>query len=101
VGYIPNGKLLGISKIARLVDCFARRLQLQERLTAQVADSMMEHLEPRGVGVIIKAEHTCMTMRGVNKPGTKTITAAMRGLFLDDDKTRAEFLELIELGGGE
>ena len=99
VGYIPNGRIVGISKIPRLIECFSRRLQLQERVTSQVADSFMEFVQPRGVGVIIVAEHTCMTMRGVNKPGTKTITSAMRGLFKDDDKTRNEFLELIRMGG--
>lgn len=95
VGYIPDGKLLGVSKVARLVECYARRLQLQERLTAQVADAIMSHLEPKGVGVIIVAEHTCMTTRGVNRPGTKTVTSAMRGLFRDDEKTRAEFTALL------
>jgi GTP cyclohydrolase IA len=99
VGYIPDGKILGISKIARLVECFSRRMQIQERLTTQVADALMNHLGPRGVGVIIEAEHTCMTMRGVNKPGTRTVTSAMRGLFKEDPKTRAEFLRLIELRG--
>lgn len=98
VGYIPNGRLVGISKIARLVECYARRLQLQERLTSEMANSIMIHLAPKGVGVVIVAEHTCMTMRGVSKPGTKTITSAMRGLFKDDDRTRQEFLKLIELG---
>lgn len=101
VGYIPDGRIIGISKIPRLIECFARRLQLQERLTSQIADAFMEHVMPRGVGVIISAEHTCMTMRGVNKPGTKTVTSAMRGLFKDDEKTRNEFLELIKIGGTE
>ncbi len=96
IGYVPNGKILGISKCARLVDAYARRLQLQERLTAQIADSMMKYVEPQGVAVVIKAEHTCMTMRGVNKPGTKTVTSAMRGLLKEDSKSRAEFLELIK-----
>jgi len=98
VGYIPDGKILGISKIPRLIECYARRLQLQERMTSDIADAFMEHVKPRGVGVILAAEHTCMTMRGVNKPGSKTVTSAMRGLFKDDPKTRAEFLRLIEEG---
>ena len=96
IGYIPDGKILGISKLARLVDAYARRLQLQERLTSQIADSIMEHVEPQGVGVVVKAEHTCMTMRGVNKPGTKTVTSAMRGLLKEDSRSRAEFLNLIK-----
>ena len=96
VGYIPDGYLLGISKIARLVEIFARRMQLQERLTSQIANSIMEHVKPKGVAVVVSAEHTCMTMRGVNKPGARTTTSAMRGLFKDDAKSRAEFLELIK-----
>jgi GTP cyclohydrolase I len=99
VGYIPEGRIVGISKIPRLIECYARRLQLQERLTSDIANAFMEHIKPRGVGVIIVAEHTCMTMRGINKPGTKTITSAMRGMFKDDEKTRNEFLELIKIGG--
>lgn len=95
IGYVPDGKILGISKLARLVDAYARRLQLQERLTSQIADSIMEYVEPQGVGVVISAEHTCMTMRGVNKPGTQTVTSAMRGLFKEDPKARTEFLDLI------
>ena len=96
IGYIPDGKILGISKLARLVEIYARRLQLQERLTAQVADAIMKHVEPQGVGIVVEAEHTCMTMRGVNKPGTMTVTSAMRGIFKEDAKTRAEFLGLIK-----
>lgn len=96
IGYIPDGKILGISKLARLVEAFARRLQLQERLTSQIADSIMEFVGPQGVGVVVEAEHTCMTMRGVNKPGTKTVTSAMRGLLKEDSRSRAEFLELIK-----
>jgi len=100
VAYIPDGKILGISKIPRVIECFARRLQLQERLTDDVANSIQECAQPKGVGVIIIAEHTCMTTRGVNKPGTKTVTSAMRGLFKEDEKTRGEFLSLIKLGEG-
>jgi GTP cyclohydrolase I len=100
VAYIPDGKILGISKIPRVIECFARRLQLQERLTDDVANSIQECVQPKGVGVIIIAEHTCMTTRGVNKPGTKTVTSAMRGLFKEDEKTRGEFLSLIKLGEG-
>ena len=97
VGYIPDGRLLGVSKVARLVECYSRRLQLQERITSQVADAIMSHLAPKGVGVVIAAEHTCMTTRGVNRPGTRTVTSATRGLFRDDEKTRAEFMSLIEV----
>lgn len=98
VAYIPDGKIVGISKIPRLIECFARRLQLQERLTNDVADEFMRCIKPKGMGIIVIAEHTCMTTRGVNKPGTKTVTSAMRGLFKEDDKTRNEFLELVKLG---
>lgn len=100
VAYIPDGKIVGISKIPRVIECFARRLQLQERLTNDVADAFMDCVRPKGMGIIITAEHTCMTTRGVNKPGTRTVTSAMRGIFKDDDKTRNEFLELIKIGGG-
>lgn len=96
VGYIPSadGKITGLSKLARLVDVFARRPQVQERLTTQVADSLMEILEPRGVIVVIECEHMCMTMRGVRKPGAKTTTSAVRGQ-LRDAATRAEAMSLI------
>ncbi|KUP96934.1 GTP cyclohydrolase I FolE [Thermobifida cellulosilytica] len=97
VGYIPNtdGRITGLSKLARLVDVYARRPQVQERLTSQVADALMEHLEPRGVIVVVEAEHLCMTMRGVRKPGAKTVTSAVRGSFRESDKTRAEAMGLI------
>jgi len=96
VGYIPNahGKVTGLSKIARLVDLYARRPQVQERLTSQVADALERKLKPRGVIVVIEAEHLCMTMRGVRKPGAKTVTSAVRGQ-LRDPATRAEAMSLI------
>jgi GTP cyclohydrolase I len=97
VGYIPNekGQVTGLSKLARLVDVYARRPQLQERMTSQIADAIMNVLEPRGVIVVLEAEHLCMTMRGVRKPGAKTITSAVRGAFRDSDRTRAEAMALI------
>ncbi len=95
VGYIPNGKILGLSKVARLVDMFARRLQVQERLTNQVADAMMEILNPLGVGVVIEANHFCMMMRGVEKQSSSTMTSAMRGSFSKSQSTRSEFLALV------
>ena len=96
VGYIPSdtGRITGLSKLARLVDIYARRLQLQERLTTQVADSLVEYLRPRGVIVVVEAEHRCMTIRGVHKPGSRTITSAVRGL-LHAPATRAEAMSLI------
>ena len=94
VAYIPNGHITGLSKIARVVECFARRLQVQERLTTQIADALMEHLEPRGVIVVIDCEHLCMTMRGVHKPGARTVTSAVRGQ-LRVPATRAEAMSLI------
>jgi GTP cyclohydrolase IA len=97
VGYIPNekGQITGLSKLARLVDLYARRPQVQERMTSQIADAMMTVLEPRGVIVVIEAEHLCMSMRGVRKPGAKTVTSAVRGMFLDSDRTRAEAMSLL------
>jgi GTP cyclohydrolase I len=92
VAYIPNGKVVGLSKISRLVDCFARRLQVQERLTEQIADAMMEHLQPTGVGVIIKARHLCMESRGICQQGHHTVTTALRGAIKDEPQTRAEFI---------
>ncbi|MEA2725021.1 MAG: cyclohydrolase [Gemmatimonadales bacterium] len=94
VAYIPNGKILGLSKVARIVDVFARRLQVQERLTDQIADSIMDVLKPTGVGVVIEAAHFCMMMRGVEKQNSRTVTSALRGIFRDDSKTRDEFLRL-------
>jgi GTP cyclohydrolase I len=98
VGYIPGieGRITGLSKLARVVDLYARRPQLQERLTAQVADALVRRLEPRGVIVVIEAEHLCMSMRGVRKPGARTTTSAVRGIFQDDPRTRAEALGLIQ-----
>jgi GTP cyclohydrolase IA len=97
VGYIPNekGQITGLSKLARLVDVYARRPQVQERMTSQIADAMVETLEPRGVIVIIEAEHLCMSMRGVRKPGAKTVTSAVRGSFLSSETTRLEAMSLL------
>ncbi len=95
VGYIPKDRLTGVSKIARVVEVLARRPQMQERLTSQIADTMMEGLRPTGVGVVIEAEHLCMTMRGVKKPGSRLVTSANRGLFRSNPSTRAEFMSLI------
>ncbi|SUY46027.1 GTP cyclohydrolase 1 [Clostridium putrefaciens] len=96
VGYLPKGgRLTGLSKLARVVDSVSKRPQLQERLTASIADSIVEKLDPYGVIVVIEAEHMCMTMRGVKKPGSKTITSAVRGTFATDSKSRAEVLSII------
>ncbi len=95
VGYVPKGRIVGASKIARVVDILARRPQLQERLTGQVADAITEGLSPDGVAVVIEAEHLCMTMRGVQKPGTTLITSAIRGAFRRRAVTRSEFLTLV------
>ena len=94
IGYIPNGRVIGLSKIARVVDMFARRLQVQERLTKQIADALVESLDPAGVGVIVEAEHLCMMMRGVEKQHSRAVTSAMRGSFLKDQRSRDEFLKL-------
>lgn len=96
VAYIPNGKIVGISKLARLVECFARRLQVQERLTSQIADTIADVLEPLGVMVVMEAEHMCMTSRGIEKPGTTTVTSAVRGVFKEKPEARAEALSLIK-----
>ena len=94
VAYLPKDRILGLSKLARVVDYFARSLQVQERLTTQVADWLQRELEPKGVGVVIEAEHMCMSLRGIQKPGAKTVTSALRGLVRDDGRTRQEFLAL-------
>ena len=97
VAYIPkNGKITGLSKLARVVDCIAKRPQLQERLTSSIADIIMECLEPEGVAVVVDAEHMCMNMRGVKKPGARTVTSAVRGIFRSDSKTRNEVFALIK-----
>ena len=96
VGYLPDGKVVGLSKIARLVDIFARRLQVQERLTTQIADGLMQTLGALGVGVVLEASHTCMMMRGVQKQNSSTITSAMRGNFESSGRTRAEFMAFLD-----
>jgi GTP cyclohydrolase I len=93
--YIPHGKVVGLSKIPRVIEAFARRLQVQERMTSQIADLLMEELDAHGVGVVVEASHTCMTMRGIKKPGTLMVTSAMRGTFRTNKATRSEFLSLI------
>ena len=98
VAYIPNGRLIGLSKLPRIVEIFARRLQVQERLTDQIADAVMECLKPQGVGVVIEAAHLCMMMRGVEKQNSRTVTSAVRGLFRSDPRTRSEFLRLVAAG---
>ena len=94
VGYLPGERILGLSKLGRVVELFARDLQLQERLTVQIADWLQRHLTPKGVGVVLDAEHLCMSLRGIQKVGTTTVTCALRGLLRDDPRTRQEFLAL-------
>lgn len=96
IGYIPRGRVAGLSKLARTVEVYARRLQLQEQLTAQIADALMEHLAPEGAIVLIEAEHMCMTMRGVQKPGTTTVTLARRGCFESDPALEERFFRMLE-----
>jgi len=96
VGYIPDGKVIGLSKIPRIVDAFARRMQLQERLTHQIADTLWDHLQPKGLGVVIEAKHLCMMMRGVQKQNSEMVTSSMLGLFRSRSETRMEFLSLIK-----
>ncbi|MFM1891977.1 MAG: hypothetical protein RLZ44_1054 [Pseudomonadota bacterium] len=97
VAYLPNGRVVGLSKVARVVDVFARRLQVQERLTTQVADALMSTLNPHGVAVVMEASHTCMMMRGVQKQNSTTVTSAMRGSFEQDARTRGEFMSLLKI----
>ena len=100
IGYIPNGRIVGLSKIARLVEVFSRRLQVQERLTDQIADALHGVLKPHGVGVVVEAYHLCMMMRGVEKQHCKAITSSLRGIFRSEQKTRDEFLRLVQSAWG-
>ena len=100
VGYLPADRVVGISKLARVVNGFARRLQIQEKLTAEIADAIQDILKPKGVGVVIVSEHSCMTMRGVNTPGSRLTTSRLLGVVRDDPRTRQEFLELVRNGDG-
>lgn len=95
IGYIPNGKVVGLSKLARTVEVYARRLQIQEQMTIQIADAIMEYLQPRGVIVMVEAEHMCMSMRGVKKPGSQTVTMVSRGEFLENEGLKNTFLNLV------
>jgi GTP cyclohydrolase I len=97
VGYVPNGRVIGLSKIPRLVDMYARRLQVQERLTTQIAETINEKIHPRGVAVVIEAQHLCMIMRGVEKQNSVAVTSAMLGAFKDNQNTRSEFLNLVRI----
>ena len=96
IAYIPDGKVVGLSKLARTVEVFARRLQLQEQLTAQIADALMEYMQPKGAMVMLEAEHMCMTMRGIKKPGTKTVTVVTRGVFNEDERLQNQFYRMLE-----
>ncbi|HUV41963.1 MAG TPA: GTP cyclohydrolase I FolE [Sedimentisphaerales bacterium] len=98
VAYLPAGSVLGVSKLARIVDCFARRLQVQERLTDQIADFIMTSLKPQGVAVVLEASHSCMTIRGVRKPGSVMVTSALRGIFKKDPRSRNEIMSLMHKG---
>jgi GTP cyclohydrolase I len=97
IAYIPDGRVLGLSKLARTVEIYARRLQIQEQMTGQIADAIMEHLSPRGVMVVLEAEHMCMTMRGVKKPGSKTVTVAARGVFEEDGVLQERFFRMVRM----
>jgi GTP cyclohydrolase IA len=98
VAYLPREYVIGVSKLARIVDCFAKRLQVQERLTAQIADFLNEHLKPQGVAILLEASHSCMTIRGIKKPGSVMATSALRGIFKKDPRSRAEVLSLMHNG---
>ncbi|MBN1359318.1 MAG: GTP cyclohydrolase I FolE [Sedimentisphaerales bacterium] len=98
VAYLPTGQVLGVSKLARIVDCFAHRLHTQERLTGQIADFLMQHLKPMGVAVVLQASHSCMTIRGIKKPGSLMVTSALRGIFKKDARSRNEVLSLMHQG---
>jgi GTP cyclohydrolase I len=97
LAYLPDGKVLGVSKLARIVDAFARRLQVQERLTDQIADFLMTNLKPKGVAVVLEASHSCMTIRGIKKPGSMMVTSALRGIFKKDSRSRSEVLTLMHV----
>ncbi len=97
LAYVPDERVAGLSKLARTVEVYAKRPQLQEQLTAQIADALMEHLKPRGAMVMLEAEHTCMTMRGVKKPGSRTVTFVTRGVFAEDEKLQNQFFELVRM----
>jgi GTP cyclohydrolase I len=97
LAYLPDGKVLGVSKLARIVDAFARRLQVQERLTDQIADFLMTSLKPKGVAVVLEASHSCMTIRGIKKPGSAMVTSALRGIFKKDSRSRSEVLTLMHV----
>lgn len=97
IAYIPDGKVVGLSKLARTVEVYARRLQIQEQMTGQIADALMEHLAPKGAMVMLEAEHMCMTMRGVKKPGSKTVTVAARGIFEDEPMLQERFFQMLKL----
>ena len=95
VAYVPDGRVVGLSKLARTVEVFARRLQIQEKMTGQIADAMMEYLAPKGVMVVLEAEHTCMTARGIKKPGSKTVTIATRGVFAENEALQTRFFQML------
>lgn len=97
VAYIPDGRVVGLSKLARTVEVYAKRLQIQERMTGEIADAVMEYLAPKGVMVVVEAEHMCMTMRGVKKPGSKTVSIATRGVFADDEALRNRFFQMLQV----
>lgn len=98
IAYVPDGRVVGLSKLARTVEVFARRLQVQERLTGQIADALMEHVKPKGALVMVEAEHLCMTMRGIRKPGSKTVTLARRGIFETEPELEERFFRMLECG---